>query len=265
MNQKDLECAQLRERLDLETVSLLHEKDSVERKLHDLEQRYQSFVQEHQALEQKQSRQERCVDGQEQQLRQREQELEDREQHLRQQLAEQHRSLQHKQEELIAMERLTSDLDQKRQDFEQQRAEMEQQLERQRQELERQMKEQREKHRKNNDADKENRVLRQTVQEQKSALYELQRNSMQEQTAASFLSPGELLKLSRKQEGDTFAHENAALKLRLHGIDTDVREVRWHNEVLKKYLPAHARELVAKEMSAVPLGVQEPSSVVTRA
>merc|ERR1719210_1555093 len=110
------------------------------------------------------------------------------------------------------MENMANDLTQKRVDFEQQRQEAEQQLERQREELERQTKEQRERHRKYAEADKENKSLRQTVQEQKKQMFDLESQLHQEKTVATFITPGEYIKLAKKQEGELCAHENAELK-----------------------------------------------------
>merc|ERR1711974_91953 len=109
---------------------------------------------------------------------------------------------------------MANDLNQKRVDFEQQRQEMEQQLEHQREELERQTREQRERHRKYAEADKENKSLRQMVQDQKKQMFDLESQLHREKTVATFITPGEYIKMAKKQENELCAHENAELKRR---------------------------------------------------
>merc|ERR1711957_848216 len=181
-------------------------------------------------------------------------------------------------------ERGMHDLGQKGADFEQHRQEFENQLERQRevherqstehgekvQELEQQVKEQQDKFeeldrqareiQKTTHNDKENRVLKQTVQDQKNMLFDLESQLHREKTVATFLNPGEHVELVKKQENESFAHENAQCKMKLFGLETDNRQLRFHNDLLRKHLPRQAQVAVCKEMHAQPLppNVQEP-------
>merc|ERR1711870_189088 len=148
---------------------------------------------------------------------------------------------------------MANDLTRKRVDFEQQRLETEQQLERQRDELERQTKEQRERHRRYAEADKENKSLRQTVQEQKKQIFDLESQLQRERTIVNFITPGEYIKLAKKHEGELYAHENAELKRRNSNLKTDVNLVRWHNNVMQKHLPKSVWEVVRKELDAQPM------------
>merc|ERR1711972_354273 len=134
---------------------------------------------------------------------------------------------------------------------------MEQQLERQQGELERQTKEQRERHRRYAEADKENKNLRQTVQEQKKQIFDLESQLQRERTIVSFITPGEYIKLAKKQEGELYAHENAELKRKNSNLKTDANLVRWHNKVMQKHLPKSVWEVVRKELDAQPLPPRE--------
>lgn len=128
------------------------------------------------------------------------------------------------------------------------------------QELERQVAEQREQQRSRyTDCEKENRALKQTLQEQKLMLFSLESQLHREQAIMNFLTPGELLKMTKKEAGETTVHENALLLLRNHHLQTEVREVRWHNDVMRRHLPHSIWESVAKELTR-PLPVREPAT-----
>mmetsp|Transcript_56871 Transcript_56871/g.176374 ORF Transcript_56871/g.176374 Transcript_56871/m.176374 type:complete len:136 (-) Transcript_56871:349-756(-) len=118
--------------------------------------------------------------------------------------------------------------------------------------------EQREKQRRHADSDKENRYLKQAVQEQKNMLHDLRSQLHREETRATFLTPGEYIRMAKKQEGDTFAHENAELKMRNFGLDTELKELRWHNEVMRRHLPQSEWDRVVQELVSQPLPVREP-------
>jgi hypothetical protein len=249
--QRDMQSAQLRERFDHEAGALTQEKEGFERMLVDMNRRYQALELEHHAFEEQQIRQGQANAVRETSLRQQEQEIVEKERTVA--LQQQH--LAQREKELKDAERVRQDVSQKRADFEQQREEMERQLERQRAELERQIAEQRERHRRAADTDKENRAIRQTVQEQKSAIYDLQSTLIREQTVASFITPGEYLKIAKKQEGETLSHENARLKVRLSGLEAEAGQARCQNEALQRLLPPAARGAVAKDLLAQPLPV----------
>merc|ERR1719253_752667 len=150
------------------------------------------------------------------------------------------------------LEQAHAEADQKRAEWEQQRQEIEQQLERQRQELDCQAKTQ-QKQQKHADHEKENRSLKQTMQDQKTELFNLESQLHREQCASSYITPGEFLRMAKKHEGELFAHENSALKLRAANLEAEVREVRWHNELMRKPLPRSEWEAVAKELQAQTL------------
>merc|ERR1719277_418874 len=151
------------------------------------------------------------------------------------------------------LDRGQKELQRHRADFEQQVQEREQQFQRERQEFEQQVKEGRERHRKYGDSDKENRALKQTLQDQKNHLFDLESQLNREQTVATFITPGEFIKMAKKLEPETAAHDLATLKVRHANLEIELKEVRWHNEVLRKNLPHAAREAVSMELHAKPL------------
>merc|ERR1712176_357486 len=181
------------------------------------------------------STQEGVLSTREAQIRQREQELVDQARELN----DQQRSMACREEELAQMEQAVSSFAQNGMDFKEQRQEVEQQLEFLRQELERQT--------------SKNRCLQQTVQEQKNLLFDLERQLHQEQTIANLITPGEYIKLVKKHEGESFAHQNSELKLKNRGLEMEIQEVHWHNEVMRNNLPRAAWESVAKELHSQPL------------
>jgi len=66
-------------------------------------------------------------------------------------------------------------------------------------------------------AEKENKKLRETVQEQKRVLSDLESELRQERNVASLPKPGDYLRMVKKHEGEGFARDNALLKLRNKG------------------------------------------------
>jgi len=273
VNQKKLEYAKLREQFEhseLQVAALTQEKCDVEARLCDVNGRYQSLEIEYRTLQEQrrnqevqQQQQEYSFGAREAQLLQREEEMLERvreistrEQRLavREQRAHEAelavRNLDRCQEDL---QRQRADIQRQQADYEQQVQEREQQFERERQEFEQQMKEGRERHRKYGDSDKENRALKQTVQDQKTALFDLQDQIKREQTVATFITPGEWIKMAKKLEPETAAQELSTIKIRHTNLEIELKEVRWHNEVMRKHLPLAARDAVSKELHAQPL------------
>jgi len=68
-------------------------------------------------------------------------------------------------------------------------------------------------------------------------IFDLKNQLHRAETAGKYASPGEFLKMIKKQEGETFTHANAVLTLRNSNLLTELKEVRWHNELLLKHLP----------------------------
>merc|ERR1712039_264516 len=127
--------------------------------------------------------------------------------------------------------------------------------------------------RKASDADKENALYSHTktralsdldkessncvVIEQKRLLFELERQLQREKTAASIATPSEFTKIMKRLDSEGFMHEIAELRLANAGLQTELKEVRWHHGVMQKYLPPPAREAVARELNAQPLPLHE--------
>merc|ERR1711920_904707 len=95
------------------------------------------------------------------------------------------------------------------------------------------------------------------VVEQKRLLFELDRQLQREKTAASIATPSEFTKIMRRLDSEGFMHEIAELRLANAGLQTELKEVRWHHDVMQKYLPPTAREAVARELIAQPLPLHE--------
>lgn len=66
-------------------------------------------------------------------------------------------------------------------------------------------------------AEKENKRLRETVQEQKRVLSDLESELRQERNVASLPKPGDFLRMAKQRDGEGFARDNALLKLRNKG------------------------------------------------
>merc|ERR1712039_992665 len=108
------------------------------------------------------------------------------------------------------------------------------------------------------DADnKENQVCNHVVSEQKRLLSELERRLQREKTAAVIATPSEFAKIAKRLDIDGITHENADLRMQVAGLQTELRQLRWHSDILLKYLPPTAREHVASELQAQPLPTQE--------
>merc|ERR1712039_20229 len=105
------------------------------------------------------------------------------------------------------------------------------------------------------DFDKENSNC--VVVEQKRLLFDLERQLQREKTAASIATPSEFTKISRRLDSEGLMHEISELRLANAGLQTELREVRWHHGIIQKYLPPTAREALARELIAQPLPLHE--------
>jgi len=267
-----LENSQMRERLEMENAALIQEKQELEASLADVNGRFQAANIEHRALQEEALQQVRDISRRDADSRAAASAAAAAQRERREtaqitaQLEARERAVAAKEHELVAMRHRAADLEHahtemdqqrgemalKRAELEQQRQEMEQQFERQRQELDSQVKTQ-QKTAKHADHEKENRSLKQTMQDQKTELFNLESQLHREQCASSYITPGEFLRMAKKHEGELFAHENSALKLRAANLEAEVREVRWHNELVRKHLPRSEWEAVAKELQAQTL------------
>ncbi|CAK0789279.1 unnamed protein product, partial [Prorocentrum cordatum] len=126
-----------------------------------------------------------------------------------------------------------------------------QDLERQRQELERQARDGRQRGGAAAD-DKEVRALRQSVQDQKTAIFDLQGQLSREQTLSTFITPGEFMKMAKRELAPLNVHENCDLKLKISGLETEVQVARRRGDAAWKHLPASIREAAQKELIEPP-------------
>merc|ERR1712176_1081254 len=105
--------------------------------------------------------------------------------------------------------------------------------------------------------EKENQNLNQVVGEQKHLLSELERQLHRETIATGLATPGDFAKVSRKLDKDGVMHENGVLRLEIVGLQTEVKQLHAHNDLLLKHLPVHARANVAQELNAQPLPLRD--------
>merc|ERR1712050_79653 len=101
------------------------------------------------------------------------------------------------------------------------------------------------------------------VIEQKRLLFELERQLQREKTAASIATPSEFTKIMKRLDSEGLMHEIAELRLANAGLQTELKEVRWHHGVMQKHLPPSAREAVARELIAQPLPLHEQELAAT--
>jgi len=231
LQQRQMEASRLQGHLDLET----QERRTLEARLSAANGQYQTLSMEHRSLqeqaEQKDNTHKQKLDSLDLGMRLKEQQLAQ----LESDLAEQRRALAAKEEEFVKTELAMQD-----QHLERQQIALDQEsLERERQ---------------------ENRSLKVTVQEQKGMLFDLESQLHREQTISNFITPGEFIRLAKRQEGELYARDNADLRQKNFGLETEVQQVRWHNEIMKKHLPRSAWEEVAKAVNAQPL----PANPVSR-
>jgi len=245
LQQRITEASRLQERLDLEA----QERRALETRLSAANGQYQTLSMEHRSLqeqvEHKSKMHEQKLESLDLNVRLREQQLAE----LESDVASRQRALVTKEEGFAKTELAMQD-----QQLQREQLVLEQEnLDKERQEI-------RDKHRKLIESDKENRSLKATVQEQKGMLFDLESQLHREQTISNFITPGEFIRLAKKQEGELYAHDNADLRLKNSGLETEVQQVRWHNEVMKKHLPRSAWAEVAKEVNSRPL----PTSTSTK-
>lgn len=240
-------CKSHHDRLSRELEELREETDELRQKrdwqneerqrlratLSDLSSRHQALEAEHRALLDQPVWREHVASSREAQLQYREDELAEQMRRMEQR----QQSLDAREEQLVEMGRAARELGEKEAEFKQKQQEWEQQLERRQQKSE---------------VNKENRRLSEMVQEQKILRSSLEAQLQRVQAAKSFITPGHYLKIARKHEGEKSAQENADLKAKHFGLETEVREVRRFNEVLRKHLPRCAWEAVAQELRALP-------------
>lgn len=91
------------------------------------------------------------------------------------------------------------------------------------------------------------------VLEQKRQLSRLERQLNTERSCAGISTPSEFMKISRRLDPDGLMHENSEMRHEIAGLKMHVGQIRWHNDLLQKYLPAAAQEVVAQELNALPL------------
>merc|ERR1712217_754798 len=91
------------------------------------------------------------------------------------------------------------------------------------------------------------------VNTQKRELSRLERQLQSERICAGICTPSEFMKISRRLDPDGLMHENSEMQHQIAGLKIHVELIQWHNEVLQKYLPWEAQEIVERELSAAPL------------
>eukprot|EP00929_Paragymnodinium_shiwhaense_P019814 TRINITY_DN13397_c0_g1_i1.p1 TRINITY_DN13397_c0_g1~~TRINITY_DN13397_c0_g1_i1.p1 ORF type:complete len:802 (-),score=240.85 TRINITY_DN13397_c0_g1_i1:366-2771(-) len=153
----------------------------------ELEKSTAEFARREQELSQKA----RSMAEKEQQFRAREEEWAQREK----QVATREQQFRGRDEELTQLETM---LKQERQELQAQQAEMERQLTRQQQDLVKQVEDLQTQSKKSSGADKENRQLKNTVQQQKKQLWDLEGQLNREKLVANFLTPGEYTKMVKQ-------------------------------------------------------------------
>lgn len=264
---KDEQCGQLHERLGAQMAALKRadqEKAELERQLSEAVMRCQS-LEGHGAHEEELRRKERELSEREAQMSQQvaavealhqqrdefEQQRQVAEGDLERQRREMERQARDNREQCRReAEQGRSRLQQELAAFDQQRQMAEQDLERQRQEMERQAKDNR--HRGGAADDKEARTLRQSVQDQKTAIFDLQGQLSREQTLSTFITPGEFMKMAKRELAPLNVHENGDLKLKVSALETEVQVARRRGDAAWKHLPATAREAAEKELMEPP-------------
>jgi len=237
IEQQQAESAELRAQLDAKSSDLRRAEERLgeaTRSCSETQAMYKELLEgKCQRLQEGGQGQERGSGARRAKEKQREQDLGKREQELRvreQALASR---------ELRATERVSRDLAQQREEAP---------------ELERQQREQRGRH---SELEKENRWLQQTTHEQKQMIFDLKNQLHRAETTGKYASPGEFFRMIKKQESETSTHANAVLTLRNSNLSTELKELRWHNELLLKHLPPLAREAVAQEITGRTLPPQE--------
>merc|ERR1712238_242334 len=88
---------------------------------------------------------------------------------------------------------------------------------------------------------------------QKRELSRLERQLQSERISAGISTPSEFMKISRRLDPDGLMQENSEMRHQIAGLKIQMEQAQWHNEMLQKYLPVDAREIVERELSAAPL------------
>jgi chromosome segregation ATPase len=119
-----------------------------------------------------------------------------------------------------------------------QRQDMEDQFKKQRHDLMRQAAEQQDRHRRSSNTDKENRHLRQTVQQNKKWLWDLEGNIDKERTSGNFLTPGEYLRMAEDElmEND-LPLQCSELKSKNTNLEFEQKKLLEFADVLMQQLP----------------------------
>jgi len=86
--------------------------------------------------------------------------------------------------------------------------------------------------------DKENKKLRETVQEQKRVLSDLESELRQERNMGSLPKPGDYLRMVKQREGEGFAKDNALLKLKNKNLEHNLQICQ---QAMSKHLPVAAK------------------------
>lgn len=86
--------------------------------------------------------------------------------------------------------------------------------------------------------EKDNKKLRETVQEQKRVLSDLESELRQERNMGCLPKPGDYLKMVKQREGEVFAKDNALLKLRNKNLEHSLQICQ---QAMGKHLPAAAK------------------------
>lgn len=86
--------------------------------------------------------------------------------------------------------------------------------------------------------EKENKKLRETVQEQKRVLSDLESELRQERNMGSLPKPGDYLRMVKQREGEGFAKNNALLKLKNKNLEHNLQICQ---QSMSKHLPVAAK------------------------
>eukprot|EP00927_Polykrikos_kofoidii_P075171 TRINITY_DN7124_c0_g1_i3.p1 TRINITY_DN7124_c0_g1~~TRINITY_DN7124_c0_g1_i3.p1 ORF type:complete len:1001 (-),score=185.63 TRINITY_DN7124_c0_g1_i3:74-2878(-) len=149
-------------------------------------------------------------------------------------------------------EQFSAALQQERVDFEAQRQEMEEQLERQQHELMRQADEQQQRQRRFSNTDQENRQLRQTVQQQKKWLWDLEGQLNKERVVTNFLTPGEYARMVKNhQRENPLPQQITDLRAKNMSLKYEADRLHKYNEVMRRHMPRDAFDRATAEFEAV--------------
>ncbi|CAK0789278.1 unnamed protein product, partial [Prorocentrum cordatum] len=88
--------------------------------------------------------------------------------------------------------------------------------------------------------------------DQKTAIFDLQGQLSREQTLSTFITPGEFMKMAKRELAPLNVHENCDLKLKISGLETEVQVARRRGDAAWKHLPASIREAAQKELIEPP-------------